>query len=116
MQTYQDIILKLKSFWAANGAVIQEPFDVEVGAGTMCPETFLRVLGPKPYRVAYVQPSRRVVASQPRWRECDFSGVPRRVFRNSRPISNLTKVNFAWLTVALWFEEPGENCLRNHPC
>ena len=59
MQTYQDIILKLKSFWAEQDAVIQEPFDVEVGAGTMCPETFLRVLGPKPYRTVYVQPSRR---------------------------------------------------------
>ena len=59
MQTYQDIILKLKSFWAKQDAVIQEPFDVEVGAGTMCPETFLRVLGPKPYRTVYVQPSRR---------------------------------------------------------
>lgn len=59
MQTYQDIILKLKSFWAAQGAIIQEPLDIEVGAGTMCPETFLRVLGPKPYRTVYVQPSRR---------------------------------------------------------
>ena len=59
MQTYQDIILKLKSFWAEQDAVIQEPFDVEVGAGTMCPETFLRVLGPNPYRTVYVQPSRR---------------------------------------------------------
>ena len=59
MQTYQDIILTLKSFWAKQGAVIQEPLDVEVGAGTMCPETFLRVLGPKPYRTVYVQPSRR---------------------------------------------------------
>ncbi|MDE0166932.1 MAG: glycine--tRNA ligase subunit alpha [Bryobacterales bacterium] len=59
MQTYQDIILDLKSFWAQQDAVIQEPFDMEVGAGTMCPETFLRVLGPKPYRTVYVQPSRR---------------------------------------------------------
>jgi len=59
MQTYQDIISKLKSFWANKGCIIQEPLDVEVGAGTMCPETFLRVLGPDPYRVAYVQPSRR---------------------------------------------------------
>ena len=59
MHTYQDIILDLKSFWAQQDAVIQEPFDMEVGAGTMCPETFLRVLGPKPYRTVYVQPSRR---------------------------------------------------------
>ncbi len=49
----------MKSYWADQGCIIQEPFDVEVGAGTMCPETFLRVLGPNPYRVAYVQPSRR---------------------------------------------------------
>jgi glycyl-tRNA synthetase alpha chain len=59
MRYYQDIIFNLKRYWADRGVVIQEPFDVEVGAGTMCPETFLRVLGPKPYRVAYVQPSRR---------------------------------------------------------
>lgn len=59
MQTYQQTIFKLKSYWAEKGCIIQEPFDVEVGAGTMCPETFLRVLGPDPYRVAYVQPSRR---------------------------------------------------------
>ena len=59
MDSYQDIIFKLKRYWADRGCIIQEPFDLEVGAGTMAPETFLRVLGPKPYRVAYVQPSRR---------------------------------------------------------
>ena len=59
MNSFQDIIFKLKRYWAERGCVIQEPYDLEVGAGTMCPETFLRVLGPKPYRVAYVQPSRR---------------------------------------------------------
>jgi glycyl-tRNA synthetase alpha chain len=59
MQSFQENILKLKRYWADRGCIIQEPFDVEVGAGTMCPETFLRVLGPSPYRVAYVQPSRR---------------------------------------------------------
>ena len=57
--TFQDTVFKLKRYWADRGAIIQEPYDIEVGAGTMCPETFLRVLGPKPYRVAYVQPSRR---------------------------------------------------------
>jgi glycyl-tRNA synthetase alpha chain len=56
---YQDTVFKLKQYWAKRGAIIQEPYDIEVGAGTMCPETFLRVLGPKPYRTAYVQPSRR---------------------------------------------------------
>jgi glycyl-tRNA synthetase alpha chain len=59
MPTFQDTVLRLKSYWAERGCVIQEPLDVEVGAGTMCPETFLRVLGPDSYRVAYVQPSRR---------------------------------------------------------
>lgn len=57
--TFQDLILKLSRFWAEHGCVLQQPYDVEVGAGTMHPETFLRVLGPAPYRVAYVQPSRR---------------------------------------------------------
>jgi glycyl-tRNA synthetase alpha chain len=57
--TYQELILRLQNFWADQGCVLQQPYDVEVGAGTMAPETFLRVLGPKPYKVAYVQPSRR---------------------------------------------------------
>jgi len=57
--TFQELILKLQSFWAERGCILQQPYDVEVGAGTMAPETFLRVLGPKPYKVAYVQPSRR---------------------------------------------------------
>ncbi len=57
--TFQEIVFRLKQYWSDRGAIIQEPFDTEVGAGTMCPETFLRVLGPKPYRTAYVQPSRR---------------------------------------------------------
>lgn len=57
--TFQELILKLQDFWAKQGCVLQQPHDVEVGAGTMSPETFLRVLGPKPYDVAYVQPSRR---------------------------------------------------------
>jgi glycyl-tRNA synthetase alpha chain len=57
--TFQELILRLQSFWAERGCVLQQPYDVEVGAGTMAPETFLRVLGPRPYKVAYVQPSRR---------------------------------------------------------
>jgi len=57
--TFQEMILKLEGFWARLGCVLQQPYDVEVGAGTMAPETFLRVLGGTPYRVAYVQPSRR---------------------------------------------------------
>jgi glycyl-tRNA synthetase alpha chain len=57
--TFQDLILQLSHFWVKQGCVLQQPYDVEVGAGTMHPETFLRVLGPSPYSVAYVQPSRR---------------------------------------------------------
>ena len=59
MHSFQDIILRLKQYWGERGCIIQEPLDIEVGAGTMSPETFLRVLGPKPYHAAYVQPSRR---------------------------------------------------------
>ncbi len=59
MQAFQDLILRLSSFWAGQGCVLQQPYDIEVGAGTMHPDTFLRVLGPEPWRVAYVQPSRR---------------------------------------------------------
>ena len=59
VSTYQEVILRLQEFWAKQGCVLQQPYDTEVGAGTMAPETFLRVLGPKSYKVAYVQPSRR---------------------------------------------------------
>ncbi|MGD0696432.1 MAG: glycine--tRNA ligase subunit alpha [Terriglobia bacterium] len=57
--TFQETISRLSEFWARQGCVIALPYDLEVGAGTMCPETFLRVLGPDPWSVAYVQPSRR---------------------------------------------------------
>ena len=57
--TFQELILRLSNFFADYGCVLQQPHDLEVGAGTMAPETFLRVLGPQPYNVAYVQPSRR---------------------------------------------------------
>jgi len=56
---FQQVILSLQQFWDRHGCLIQQPYDMEVGAGTMAPETFLRVLGPEPYRVAYVMPSRR---------------------------------------------------------
>ena len=55
----QTLILKLSSYWASKGCLLEQPWDVEVGAGTMHPATFLRVLGPEPWRAAYVQPSRR---------------------------------------------------------
>jgi glycyl-tRNA synthetase alpha chain len=57
--TFQELILRLSNFFADYGCVLQQPHDLEVGAGTMAPETFLRVLGPQPYKVAYYQPSRR---------------------------------------------------------
>jgi glycyl-tRNA synthetase alpha chain len=57
--TFQELILQLETFWVQRDCVLQQPYDIEMGAGTMHPETFLRVLGPEPYRVAYVQPSRR---------------------------------------------------------
>jgi glycyl-tRNA synthetase alpha chain len=56
---FQEIIIALERYWAAYGCVITQPYDVEVGAGTMHPATFLRALGPEPWKVAYVQPSRR---------------------------------------------------------
>ena len=59
IQTFQDTILNLQKFWAKNGCVILQPYDIEVGAGTFHPATTLRSLGPKPWRSAYVQPSRR---------------------------------------------------------
>lgn len=57
--TFQDLILKLQGFWAERGCIIGQPYDIEVGAGTSNPHTFLRVLGPEPWNVAYVEPSRR---------------------------------------------------------
>jgi len=57
--TFQELLLKLEEYWTERDCILQQPYDVEVGAGTMHPETFLRVLGPQPYRVVYAQPSRR---------------------------------------------------------
>ena len=56
---FQEIILALQKFWSEQGCILAEPYDVEKGAGTMNPSTFLRVLGPEPWHVAYVEPSRR---------------------------------------------------------
>ncbi len=58
-QTFQDTIINLQKFWSKNGCVILQPYDMEVGAGTFHPATTLRSLGSKPWRAAYVQPSRR---------------------------------------------------------
>jgi glycyl-tRNA synthetase alpha chain len=57
--SFQSLILRLQAFWAAEGCVILQPYDLEVGAGTFHPATTLRALGPQPWRAAYVQPSRR---------------------------------------------------------
>ncbi len=57
--TFQDLILTLQSYWAKQGCLVLQPFDMEMGAGTFHPATTLRALGPRPWRAAYVQPSRR---------------------------------------------------------
>jgi glycyl-tRNA synthetase alpha chain len=75
--TFQELILRLQTFWAQRGCVLQQPYDVEVGAGTMAPETFLRVLGPKPYKVAYVQPSRRPADGR-------YGENPNRLFKHTQ--------------------------------
>lgn len=56
---FQDVILTLQAYWAKQGCVIEQPIGVECGAGTFNPHTFLRVIGPEPWKVAYVEPSRR---------------------------------------------------------
>ncbi len=57
--TFQQMILELQQFWAEQGCILQQPYDIEKGAGTMNPATFLRSLGPEPWAVCYVEPSRR---------------------------------------------------------
>ena len=73
--TFQGLILKLSEFWASRGCTLQQPLDVEVGAGTMHPETFLRVLGPGHWSVAYVQPTRRPADGR-------FGENPNRLFKH----------------------------------
>jgi glycyl-tRNA synthetase alpha chain len=73
--TFQDLILKLSEFWASHGCTLQQPLDIEVGAGTMHPETFLRVLGPAHWNVAYVQPARRPADGR-------FGENPNRLFKH----------------------------------
>jgi glycyl-tRNA synthetase alpha chain len=75
--TFQELLLRLQGFWAARGCVLQQPYDVEVGAGTMAPETFLRVLGPRPYRVGYAQPSRRPADGR-------YGENPNRLFKHTQ--------------------------------
>ena len=75
--TFQELLFRLQSFWASRGCVLQQPYDVEVGAGTMAPETFLRVLGTKPYRVGYAQPSRRPADGR-------YGENPNRLFKHTQ--------------------------------
>jgi len=73
--TFQELLLGIQTFWAERGCVLQQPYDLEVGAGTMHPDTFFRVLGPEPWRVAYCQPSRRPVDGR-------FGQNPMRVYKH----------------------------------
>ena len=73
--TLQDLILSLSRFWVSYGCLLHQSLDIEVGAGTMHPETFLRVLGPKHWNVAYVQPSRRPADGR-------FGENPNRLFKH----------------------------------
>jgi glycyl-tRNA synthetase alpha chain len=73
--TFQGLILKLSEFWVSRGCTLQQPLDLEVGAGTMHPETFLRVLGPAHWSVAYVQPARRPADAR-------FGENPNRLFKH----------------------------------
>ena len=57
--TFQELILALQQYWAAQGCVLLQPYDMEMGAGTFHSATFLRAIGPEPWSAAYVQPSRR---------------------------------------------------------
>ncbi len=75
--TFQELLFRLQIFWAERGCVLQQPYDVEVGAGTMAPETFLRVQGPKPYKVGYAQPSRRPADGR-------YGENPNRLFRHTQ--------------------------------
>jgi glycyl-tRNA synthetase alpha chain len=75
--TFQELVLRLQTFWADHGCVLQQPYDVEVGAGTMAPQTFLRVLGPQAYKVAYVQPSRRPADGR-------YGENPNRLFKHTQ--------------------------------
>ncbi len=73
--TFQDLLLAIQDFWGRQGCVLQQPYDIEVGAGTMAPDTFFRVLGPEPWRVAYCQPSRRPVDGR-------YGDNPMRVYKH----------------------------------
>jgi glycyl-tRNA synthetase alpha chain len=75
--TFQELLFTLQRFWAEHGCILQQPYDLEVGAGTMSPDTFLRVLGPKPVWIAYAQPSRRPADGR-------YGENPNRLFRHTQ--------------------------------
>ncbi|QMV19584.1 glycine--tRNA ligase subunit alpha [Granulicella sp. 5B5] len=75
--TFQELLFTLQKFWAEHGCVLQQPYDLEVGAGTMSPDTFLRVLGPTPINIAYAQPSRRPADGR-------YGENPNRLFRHTQ--------------------------------
>ncbi len=75
--SFQDLLLALEKYWTKRDCILQQPYDVEVGAGTMHPETFLRVLGTDPYRVVYAQPSRRPADGR-------YGENPNRLYRHTQ--------------------------------
>jgi glycyl-tRNA synthetase alpha chain len=75
--SFQELLFTLQTFWSSHGCVLQQPYDLEVGAGTMSPDTFLRVLGPKPISIAYAQPSRRPADGR-------YGENPNRLFRHTQ--------------------------------
>ena len=72
---FQQLLLGIQDYWSRQNCVLQQPYDLEVGAGTMHPDTFFRVLGPEPWRVAFCQPSRRPVDGR-------FAKNPMRVYKH----------------------------------
>jgi glycyl-tRNA synthetase alpha chain len=75
--TFQELLSRLQTFWAGRGCIIEQPYDLEVGAGTMAPETFLRVLDARPFSVAYAQPCRRPADGR-------YGENPNRLFKHTQ--------------------------------
>jgi glycyl-tRNA synthetase alpha chain len=75
--TFQELLFRLQTFWARRGCIIEQPYDLEVGAGTMAPETFLRVLDSRPFSVAYAQPARRPADGR-------YGENPNRLFKHTQ--------------------------------
>ena len=95
--TFQEIILTLQKFWSGQNCLIQQPYDVEKGAGTMNPATFLRALGPEPWNVAYVEPSRRPNDGR-------YGDNPNRLFQHHQyqVIMKPSPLNIQELTWRVW--------------